>query len=54
LQVFKDDIKQYELTKSAIRIPNDKHFPAALLTRIIKYGAKQNLETAIAKGKIKL
>jgi uncharacterized protein YdhG (YjbR/CyaY superfamily) len=53
LQVFKDDLKQYELSKSAIRIPKGKPVPVQLVTKIIKFGAKENLDKAKAKGKLK-
>jgi len=53
LQAFKDDLKQYELSKSAIRIPKGKPVPVQLVTKIIKFGALENLEQAKAKGKIK-
>ncbi len=54
LQVFKEDLKQYELSKSAIKIPLDEPVPVRLVTKIIKYGAKQNLEKAelIEKNKL--
>ena len=44
LQVFKEDLKQYELSKSAIKIPLDKPVPIKLITKIIKYAAKENLK----------
>jgi uncharacterized protein YdhG (YjbR/CyaY superfamily) len=50
LQVFKEDLKQYELSKSAIKIPLDKPVPVKLVTKIIKYAAKENRK----KAKIKL
>jgi len=49
LQVFKEDFKQYELTKSAIKIPLSKPVPVKLVTKIIKYAAKENLKKAKIK-----
>ena len=49
LQVFKEDLKQYELSKSAIKIPLDKPVPEKLVTKIIKYAAKENLKKAKIK-----
>ena len=48
-QVFKEDFKQYELTKSAIKIPLSKPVPVKLVTKIIKYAAKENLKKAKIK-----
>ena len=53
LQAFKDDLKQYEFSKSAIRFPKNKPVPVELVTKIVKFGANENLEKAKAKGKIK-
>jgi uncharacterized protein YdhG (YjbR/CyaY superfamily) len=44
LQVFKEDLKQYELSKSAIKIPLGKPVPVKLVSKIIKYAAKENLK----------
>jgi uncharacterized protein YdhG (YjbR/CyaY superfamily) len=44
LKAFKEELKQYELSKSAIRIPTGKPVPVQLLTKIIKHVAKYNLE----------
>lgn len=49
LQVFKDKLAAYELTKSAIRISVGEPIPAQLLTEIVQYGAQKNLEQKVAK-----
>jgi uncharacterized protein YdhG (YjbR/CyaY superfamily) len=46
LQVFKEELKQYELTKSAIKTPYGNPVPVKLITKIIKYAAKENLKKA--------
>jgi uncharacterized protein YdhG (YjbR/CyaY superfamily) len=49
MQEFKDELKEYELSKATIRIPKDKPVPVRLVTKIIKAVAKQNLEKAEMK-----
>lgn len=53
LNLFKEELKPYELTKSksAIKIPLDEPVPVKLLSKIIKSGAKANLEKAQLKIK---
>jgi len=46
LPVFKDELKQYGLSKGGIRFPLDHPVPVQLVTRIIQYAAKVNLEKA--------
>jgi uncharacterized protein YdhG (YjbR/CyaY superfamily) len=53
LNLFQEELKPYELSKSktAIKIPLDKPVPVQLLSKIIKSGAKANLEKAQLKRK---
>jgi uncharacterized protein YdhG (YjbR/CyaY superfamily) len=46
LNLFEEELKPFELSKSksAIKIPLDKPVPVKLLSKIIKSGAKANLE----------
>jgi uncharacterized protein YdhG (YjbR/CyaY superfamily) len=37
IEVFKDQLKEYSLTKGAIRVPLDKEFPESLLKDIIAF-----------------
>ena len=53
LQVFKDELKQYETSKSAIRFPLDKPVHVQLVTKIVRLTAKENLEKARLKTKRK-
>jgi uncharacterized protein YdhG (YjbR/CyaY superfamily) len=55
LDLFREELKSYELSKSksAIKIPLDKPVPVQLLSKIIKAGARANLEKAQLKGKEK-
>jgi len=49
VEEFKDDLKDYETSKGAIRLPKDKPIPVALIKKIVKARMKQNL----AKEKLK-
>jgi uncharacterized protein YdhG (YjbR/CyaY superfamily) len=40
---FQEDLKPYELSKSAIRFPLNHPVPVELITRIVKYSAELNL-----------
>jgi uncharacterized protein YdhG (YjbR/CyaY superfamily) len=53
LNLFEEELKPFELSKSksAIKIPLDKPVPVKLLSKIIKSGAKANLEKARLKIK---
>lgn len=53
LQVFKDELTSYETTKSAIKFPLDKPAPVQLVTKIVKFIAKENLVKAQLKTKKK-
>lgn len=47
--VFKEQLKKYKTSKGAIQFPLDKPLPLALITKIVKYRIKQNLEKKAAK-----
>jgi uncharacterized protein YdhG (YjbR/CyaY superfamily) len=53
LNVFKDELIPFESSKSksAIKIPLNEPVPIQLVTKIVKYGAKVNLENAQLKTK---
>jgi uncharacterized protein YdhG (YjbR/CyaY superfamily) len=53
LEEFKKELSAYEGSKGTVRFPFDKPIPYALITRIVKFRVKKNLETAQAKGKKK-
>lgn len=53
LNVFKEQLSGYELTKSTIRFPLDEPIPEELVTEIIQYGVKINLEWALMKDAAK-
>ena len=47
IEVFKKELGEYETSKGTVKFPIDKKLPLALITRIVKYRVKENLE----KGK---
>ena len=48
---FKKQLSDYEGGKGTARFPLDKPIPFALITRIVKFRAKENLERATARRK---
>ena len=46
---FKKELSRYEGGKGTVRFPLDKPIPLALITRIVKFRIKQNLEKAKLK-----
>ncbi|KAA0988935.1 iron chaperone [Dyadobacter aurulentus] len=47
---FKEDLKQYKVSKSAIQFPNNEPLPMDLITGIIRFRKSEN-EMAAEKGK---
>ena len=50
-ETFTDELSAYEGGKGTVRFPLDKPIPLALITKIVKFRVKKNLERAKAKGK---
>jgi len=50
---FKKELSAYEGAKGTVRFPLDKPIPYNLITRIVKFRVKENLERAEAKRKKK-
>ena len=50
-ETFKDEVSKYEGAKSTVRFPLDKPIPFALISKIVKFRVKKNLERAEVKGK---
>lgn len=48
---FKNEISVYEGAKGNLRFPLDKPIPYALISKIVEFRIKENLERAEAKGK---
>ena len=47
---FKRELSNYETAKGSVKFPLSKPLPAGLITRIVKFRVKENLEKARAKG----
>jgi uncharacterized protein YdhG (YjbR/CyaY superfamily) len=50
---FKTELAQYESGKGSIQFPLDKPIPYDLISQIVAFRVKENLEKAEAKGKKK-
>jgi uncharacterized protein YdhG (YjbR/CyaY superfamily) len=50
-EAFKEELSAYEGGKGTIRFPLDKPIPYALISKIVKFRVKENLDRAAAKGK---
>ena len=50
-ETFKDELSKYEGAKSTVRFPLDKPIPFALISKIVKFRVKKNVERAEVKGK---
>ncbi|MFM9984774.1 MAG: iron chaperone [Flavobacteriales bacterium] len=44
IEAFKDEFEKYKWAKGSVQFPLDKKLPVTLITRIVKYRVKQNLE----------
>jgi uncharacterized protein YdhG (YjbR/CyaY superfamily) len=51
VEAFKKELSVYEGGRGSIRFPLDKPIPFGLISRIVKFRVKENLERAKAKGK---
>jgi uncharacterized protein YdhG (YjbR/CyaY superfamily) len=46
---FQKELKEYKTSKGTIQFPLDKPLPVSLVTKIVKYRAKEDAEKAIMK-----
>ncbi|MGH2592356.1 MAG: iron chaperone [Anaerolineae bacterium] len=53
IEKFKDELAVYEGAKGSVKFPFDQPIPFALISRIVKFRVKENLDRAAAKGKKK-
>ena len=51
IKVFEDQIGDYKSSKGAIQFPIDKPIPFDLISKIVKFRVKENLEDGKAKKK---
>ncbi len=49
IEEFKEDLSKYENSKGAIKFPIDKPLPVSLITKIVKFRVKENLEKTKSK-----
>lgn len=53
IEKFKQELSAYELAKGSVKFPLDKPIPYALITKVVKFRVKENLEKVKSKGKAK-
>lgn len=51
IERFKKELSVYEGAKGSVQFPLDKPIPYGLISKIVKFRIKENLERAAAKGK---
>lgn len=51
IEAFRDEIAGYKNSKGAVQFPLDKPLPVKLITKIVKYKVKENLEKVKLKKK---
>jgi uncharacterized protein YdhG (YjbR/CyaY superfamily) len=51
IEEFKEELSAYESGKGAAKFPLDQPIPFDLITKIVKFRAKENLESAKQKGR---
>jgi uncharacterized protein YdhG (YjbR/CyaY superfamily) len=53
IEAFKKELAAYEGAKGSVQFPIEKPLPLSLITKIVKFRVKENLEKAAAKTKKK-
>ena len=49
IEMFKDELAKYEISKGTVRFPLDKPIPLSLIGKITKFCVKRNLEKAVSR-----
>lgn len=49
IKAFENELSVYKSSKGAVQFPFDKPMPVALITKIVRYRVKQNLEKPVKK-----
>ncbi len=52
IKVFQDELTNYKTSKGAIQFPIDEPIPRDLITKIVRYRVKENLEKEKTKKKL--
>ena len=50
IEKFKDELSAYEMAKGSVQFPLDQKIPYGLITKIVKFRVRENLEKA-ARGR---
>jgi uncharacterized protein YdhG (YjbR/CyaY superfamily) len=50
IEVFKKELSGYKVAKGSVQFPIDKKLPAGLITKIVKFRVKENLDKAKKKA----
>ena len=53
IKAFQNELSEYKTSKGAIQFPLDRPMPFALITKMVKFRVRENLEKAKAKVKKK-
>jgi uncharacterized protein YdhG (YjbR/CyaY superfamily) len=53
IEQFKDELSMYKGAKGSVQFPLDEPMPLDLISRIVKFRVRENLERATARGKKK-
>ena len=53
IEAFKKELSVYKGAKGSVQFPLDKPLPLQLISKIVKFRMKENLETASVKAKAK-
>jgi uncharacterized protein YdhG (YjbR/CyaY superfamily) len=53
IEAFQGELAKYEGGKGTVQFPLDKPIPYALISKVVKFRVKDNLERAAARGKKK-
>ena len=53
IKAFDKELSVYEVSKGTIRFPLDKSFPFSLVSKMVRYRAKENEERALVKEDLK-
>ena len=51
IAAFKKELSVYKSAKGSVQFPVDEPMPLALITKIVKFRVKENMEKAVAKKK---
>lgn len=54
IEAFKDELSIYKGAKGTVQFPHSSPIPLGLITKIVKFRLKENLEKAKQKGKNKI